>query len=97
LAPDLRPRAGAEPSGELPTDLDLHLGLGQGQRLGVGVHRDELDAAQLVLDHAVDGIATATADADHLHARGLDAVLFQLKDHGWFPRALLRRSPGATA
>jgi len=52
---------------------------------------------ELVLDHPVDGVATAPADADDLHARGLNAALFELKNHDWFPRALLRRSPGATA
>ena len=36
------------------------------KRLGVGVDGDELDAAKAELDHAVDGVDTATADADDL-------------------------------
>ena len=62
------------------SDLDI------AERLGVGVDRDELDAAQLLLDHPVDGVAAAAADADHLHPGGLDAALFQLEDHGLVPR-----------
>ena len=41
--------------------------------------------AELILDHPVDGVAAAAADADHLHPGGLDAALFQLKDHGRVP------------
>jgi hypothetical protein len=86
LSPDLRARAGAEPAGQLPADLNLHIRLGHREGLGVGVHRDELDAAELILDHPVDGVAAAPADADDLHPGGLDPALFQLKDHGVFPR-----------
>ena len=67
LAPDLGPGAGAESAGELLADLDLDVGLGAGQRLRVGVDRDELHALEVLVDHAVDGVAAAAADADHLH------------------------------
>ena len=66
------------------------------ERLRVGVDRDELDALEVLLDHAVDGVAAAAADADDLHPGVLDAALFQLKYHGRVPSACLRRSPGAT-
>src|SRR5660397_219968 len=36
---------------------------------GVGVDRDEIDALQPHLDHAVDGVDTATADAHYLDDR----------------------------
>ena len=39
------------------------------QRLQVGVGDDELDAVEAGLHHAVDGVAAAAADADHLDAR----------------------------
>ena len=85
LAADLGPRARAQPRVSLRADLDLDVGLREREGLGVGVHRDELDAAELLLDHAVDGVAAAAADADDLHAGGLESVLFQLKDHGLVP------------
>ena len=78
------------------SQVKIQIGRKLTRGLGVGVHRDELHPAQLVLDHAVHGVAAAATHADDLHPRGLDGVVFQLKDHGWFPRALLRRSPGAT-
>src|SRR6185312_16391086 len=53
LAADLGPGAGTEPAGELAPDLDLDVRFRDRQRLRIGVDRDELDAAELVLDHAV--------------------------------------------
>ena len=57
LAADLGVGAGAEPAGELTTDVELHVGVAHEQRLRVGVDRDELDALQPGVDHAVDGVA----------------------------------------
>src|SRR5207237_2861578 len=59
----------AEPLCELVTDVDLAIGFGAGQRLGIGVDRDELDPAHLRLDHAADGVAAAAAYAHHLDVR----------------------------
>ena len=53
---DLGVAAGAEPSGQLAPDVQLDIGVAQQQGLGVGVDRDELDAAQADVDHAVDGV-----------------------------------------
>ena len=39
-------------------------GRGLLERLHVGVDRDELDALDLGLDHAVDGVHAGAADAD---------------------------------
>ena len=52
----------------------------------VGVDRDELDAAELILDHPVHGVAATATNADHLHSGGLNDALFQLENHGLFPR-----------
>jgi hypothetical protein len=66
---------------QLLADLDLDVRLRRHQRLRVGVHRDEFDALEVLLDHAIDGIATATADADDFHARVLCRALLELEDH----------------
>jgi hypothetical protein len=47
-------------------DMELLLRLGHEERLGVSVYGDELAAAQAGLDHAVDGVRPATANADYL-------------------------------
>ena len=57
LATHLGVGAGTEPAGEFTPDVDLDVGIGHQQRLGVGVHGDELDALHPGLDHAVDGVA----------------------------------------
>src|SRR2546422_4546030 len=51
-------------------------------RLGVGVHRDELDSADVLVDHAVQGVAAAPTDADDLHPRVLRDCFFEFEDHG---------------
>ena len=63
---DLGVGAGAEAAGEVAADVELDVGVAHQQRLGVGVDRDELDPAQAELDHAVDGVDAAAADADDL-------------------------------
>ena len=66
LAADVRVGPGAEPAGELAADVELDVGVAHQQRLRVGVDRDELDALQADIDHAVDGVDPAPADADDL-------------------------------
>ncbi len=66
LAADIRIGTRSQAARRFPTDVELEVGIGHQQRLGVGVDRDELDAADAVLDHAVDGIDTAATDADDL-------------------------------
>ena len=63
---DLGIAAGAQTPGQLAADVELEIGIAHEQRLGVGVGGDELDAPQPGLDHAVDGVDAAAADADHL-------------------------------
>ena len=51
---------------QLVADVELDVGVAHLQRLGVGVRGDELDAAQAGVDHAVDRVGPAAADADDL-------------------------------
>ena len=69
LAADLGVAAGAEAAGQLAADVELHVGVAHQQRLGVGVDGDELDALQPGVDHPVDGVDAAAADADDLDDR----------------------------
>ena len=79
LAADIGIAAGAEATGQVPSDVELHLGVAHQQRLGVGVDGDEVDALQAGVDHAVDGIDTAAADAHDLdHGQ----VVLGIADHG---------------
>ena len=61
---DVRIGAGAEPLGELVADVELDVGVAHRERLGIGVAGDELDAPQARVDHAVDRVGAAAADAD---------------------------------
>ena len=61
---DVRVGAGAEALGELVADVELDVGVAHRERLGVGVAGDELDAAQPRVDHSVDRVRAAAADAD---------------------------------
>src|SRR5215207_5657928 len=54
------------PAGQVATDVELDVGVAHQQGLGVGVHRDELHAAQPSFDHAVDRIDAAAADPHNL-------------------------------
>ena len=48
------------------------------QRLQVGVGDHELDAFEVRLDHAVDGVAAAAADADDLDLGAVDGVFVEM-------------------
>ena len=64
LAPEIGVRAGAQPAGDLRADVQRDVGRRLLQRLQVGVDGEELDALDLGLDHAVDGVDAGPADAD---------------------------------
>ena len=83
-APDLGLRAGAEPFGHLHAHLDDALGLRHGERLGVGVGDDEIDALEPGGDHVVDRVAAGAADAEHGDPRLqlTDVGNFQIDGHG---------------
>ena len=68
-AADFRLRTRAETFGDLHAHLHDALGLRHGQRLGVGIGDDEVDALQPGRDHVVDGIAAAAADTEHGDSR----------------------------
>src|SRR5690606_17658373 len=63
---DLGIGAGAEAARQLASDVELHVGVAHEERLRIGVDRDELDAAQAELDHAVDRVDPAAANSDDL-------------------------------
>ena len=69
VAADLGIAARAEAAGEVAADVELDVGVAHQQRLRVGVDGDELDPLQPGVDHAVDGVDAAAADADHLDDR----------------------------
>src|SRR5207247_10493821 len=79
LAADVRVGARTEPFGELRANLDFVRGAAQLQRLQIGVHDDELDAVEARLDHAIDGVAAASAHPDHLDPRARPAFLIELQ------------------
>ena len=66
LLADLGVRAGAEAAGQLAADVELHVGVRHQQGLRIGVHGDELDALEPDVDHPVDRVDAAAADADDL-------------------------------
>ena len=63
---DLGVGASAESAGQLASDVELDVGIADEQRLGIGVNGDELDAFEAAVDHAIDGIASATTHPDDL-------------------------------
>ena len=68
-APDVGLRAGAKAAGHLPAHLNDAPGLRTGERLGIGIGDDEVDAFEPGLDHVVDGIAAGAADPAYNNAR----------------------------
>ena len=72
---DGRVGAGAEAAGAGRADVHLHVGVAHHQRLGVRVDGDELDPGEARVDHPVDGVRAAAADADDLDHREVVAGL----------------------
>src|SRR5699024_3175698 len=69
LPAELRIRPGTEATGHVDPQLHQGVGMATLQMLGIGVGADELHTLDAGLDHVVDGIRTATADADDLDHR----------------------------
>src|SRR5215211_3776844 len=61
----VRPRA--EPTRQLAADLQLYVRVGHLERLRIRVDRDELDSLEPGVEHAVDGVRTASAHAYDLY------------------------------
>ena len=57
--------ARAQASRQVLAEVDPDVGVAHGEGLRVGVGRDELDAPEAGVDHAVDGIDSAAADSYH--------------------------------
>ncbi len=68
-AADFGPRAGAEPLGDIGSQLDAVFGHRVVERLRVGIGDNEFDAFDFGLDHVGDGVAAGAADADHGNPR----------------------------
>ncbi|MND89984.1 hypothetical protein D3C80_820600 [compost metagenome] len=85
-AADFRLRAGAETFGDLHTHLDDTLGLGHGQRLGIGIGNDEIDAFEPGSDHVVDSVTATATHAENSDPRLQlgDVRLVQLDRHCTF-------------
>ena len=81
LTPDLGASPGTKSARELLADLYFDVGLGVHERLRVGIHRNELDALEVFLDHAVHGIAATAAYAHDFHAGVLGSAFFELEGH----------------
>ena len=78
LAADLRIGAGSATAGELAADLQLDLSSRDAQRLFIGIDGGELHALDAGLDHAVDGVATAAADADDFDPRAGPRIVLEV-------------------
>ncbi len=63
--------ASSQALGEVGAELDLHGRRRGAQGLAVGVGDDEVDAGELRLQHAADGVAAAATEPDHLDLRPL--------------------------
>ncbi len=59
--------ARTEAARELAAELELDVGVAHGERLRVGVDRDELDALEAGVDHAVHRVGAAAAHSDDLY------------------------------
>ena len=55
----------AKTAREIASDVELDIRVGHQQSLGVSIHRDELDTFEAGIDHAVDGITAAAANANN--------------------------------
>ena len=80
LAPHFRIGARAQALGDARAQLQRRLGEVPLERLGVGVHGDELNALHPVVDHVVHGVPAAATDPHHLDHR-FRRLGFQQLDH----------------
>ena len=87
-----RPTSGSEPAPsprEVAADVELFVGVAHEQRLCIGVGGDEFNALQPGIDHAVDGVDTAAADADDLDD---SQIVLRIRHHLGIPRARSSRA-----
>ena len=67
---------GAAALGQLGTQLHLGGSVVLGQSLLIRVHCDKFNALQAIADHAVDRVAAAAANTDHLDRRNVFVHFF---------------------
>src|SRR5205807_7748736 len=79
FASNFRIGACSQTVGELDAELNLHGRVRHAKRLQIRVRDYELDALHAGIDHAIDRIATATTDPDHLDL-GVVAIVFVKTD-----------------
>ena len=65
-ATDIWIATSTQSSGEFAADIEFDIGIAHQQRLSVGVHRNEFDASETGVDHAVDCIDATAANTNHL-------------------------------
>src|SRR5262249_37692343 len=85
--------ARAQPLGQVAAEVHLGAGHAGLQHLAVGVRADEVDALDAGLDHGVDRVTAAAADADDLDDGTAGALCFVVefehgissshRSHGW--------------
>src|SRR5688572_27869259 len=75
LAADFGIRPGSKSAGRLAAELYLQRRFRCVERLQVGVRDNELDALDVRLDHSVDRVASAAANADDFYPRSGDRRL----------------------
>ena len=78
--PDVRVGARPEALGQLGADVQLDVGVRHLERLVVGVDRDELDALEACVDHAVHGVGSAAAYAYDLDYREIARAFHMCQD-----------------
>ncbi len=89
--------AGSESVGQLDAELNLNRSARKLERLHVGVRNQELHALQGCVNHAVDGIAAAAADADHLDLCVVAWIFVELDSNVLVFDCLHRRIPFSLA
>jgi len=75
--------SGTEAGGEAHAELELDGSLRKLEGLNVGVGGDEFDALDFGLDHAVDSVAAAAANADDFDARAVGDFVVELDADGF--------------
>jgi hypothetical protein len=102
-AADIGLRTRAETSARCQAHLDDAFGPHRGQRLGIGIGNNEVDAREPGIDHVVDGVTARAADAKNSNPRlqFADAEFLRVEAHGlplnWrgIDRQVCRRSVGS--
>ena len=80
LLSKFRISAGSPASGNFLAQLDLDLSLALSECLSVCIYSDERYAAKTGVDHPVDSVASATANADYFYDRGIICLGYEIRN-----------------